>query len=313
MSVSLTDIEAAAERLRPYLPPTPLEPAPNFDSVWLKLENANKTHSFKVRGALNTMLSLTPEERARGIVAVSTGNHAQGTAYAAHLLGLRAQVIMPEYAVRRKVAGVRRWGAEAVLFGETYDAAEIEARRIEREEGKTFISPYNDPRVVAGGGTVGLEIMVVLPRVDRVIVPVGGGGLISGIGCAVKSRFPQAEVIGVNPAESPDMYNIFYDLDLPLGHDTLADALPGEIERGSITRDLVRQYVDRIVLVSEHDIARAMRWLVYDAGWVGEGGGVAGIAALMNGAIEPAPNRTTVVVITGGNVDADTLRAVLAG
>ena len=300
----------AHERLRPYLPSTPMELAPTLgENVWLKLENANKTHSFKSRGALNAILALPDDVRARGVVTASTGNHAQGIAYAAQLLGVRACIVMPNYAARRKVNGVRRLGAEAILHGDTYDAAEIEAHRLEREQGMTYISPYNHPDVIAGAGTVGLEIYDALPSIERVIVPVGGGGLISGVGMVLKTLKPTVEVIGVNPLVSPDMYNIFYQLEHPLGYETLADALPGAIELNSITLEMTQRYVDRIVLASEESIAHAMRWMVFEQGWIAEGGGVVGVAVLQSGTIEPGG--TTVVVITGGNVDGDVLRRVL--
>jgi threonine dehydratase len=309
-SLNLEYITSARERLRPYLPPTPLEEAPSLgDHVWLKLENANKTHSFKVRGALNAILALTDEARARGIIAVSSGNHAQGIAYAANLLSVRASIVMPEYVARRKVVGVRRFGAEAILHGETYDEAEVEARRLQKLHGMTYISPYNYPDVIAGAATVGLEIYDSLPGVERVIVPVGGGGLISGISMVLKSLKPSVEIVGVNALASPDMYNIFYNLEHPVSHETLADALPGGIETDSITLDLVQRYVDRIVLVSEDAIARAMRWMVFEQGWIAEGGGVVGVAALHSGVVESGG--TTAIVITGGNVDGDVLRRAL--
>lgn len=306
----LRQIEQARGRLQPYLLPTPIEEAPSLsDDVWLKLENVNKTHSFKARGALNAILALPESARARGVVAASTGNHAQGVAYAASLLGVRACIVMPEHVARRKVAGVRRYDAKAILFGETYDEAEAEAHRLERLHGMTYISPYNNPDVIAGAGTVGLEIYDALPDVERVIVPIGGGGLISGVGTALKTLKPSLEVIGVNALASPDMYNIFYQLEHPLSHETLADALPGGIEEDSQTLDLVQRYVDRIVLVSEEAIARAMRWMVFEQGWIAEGGGVVGVAALQSGAVDA--DKPTAVIITGGNVDGDVLRRVL--
>ncbi len=277
--------------------------------MWLKLENANKTHSFKVRGALNALLALDETARAHGVVSVSSGNHAQGIAYAASLLGIEARILMPTYTAKRKIAGVKRYGAQAILYSEDYGDIEREARRIEREQGLVYVSAYNDADVIAGQGTIGLEIFDVLPTVERVIVPVGGGGLISGIALALKTLKPSVEVIGVNPAVSPDMYNFFYDADEPLSHETLADALPGEIEAGSLTFDLVRQYVDRIVCVSEDAIANALRWMVAQQGWLTEGGAVAGVAALQSGQVEQSG--TTVVVISGGNIDAERLAKVL--
>lgn len=308
------DIQRARERIRPYLLETPIEPAIALPgNTWLKLENANKTHSFKVRGALNAMLSLSGRDRARGVVTASTGNHAQGVANAARLLGVKATIVMPEAAARRKVAGVRRLGAEIVLFGHSYDEAEEEAHRLQHAHDWTYISPYNDPDVVAGGGTVGLEILEAAPAVRRVIVPVGGGGLISGVATAVKSVDPSIEVVGVNPLASPEMYNLIYGLDHSTGNESLADALPGRIEHNSITIEIVTHLVDRIVLASEEDIARAMRYMVLEQGWVAEGGGVVSIAALQNGTITPdlPGDGLTVAVVSGGNVDADRLRRVL--
>ncbi len=312
MTVTLAEIVLARFRLAPYLQRTPLEEAPGLGArVALKLENCNQTHSFKVRGALNALLALDEAARARGIVAASSGNHAQGVAYAAHLLGMEARIVMPRGTAQRKLAGVARYGALAVLHGDLYDDAEHEARRLERELGLTYVSPYNDPQVVAGAGTVGLEIVEQRPDVERVIVPVGGGGLVSGVAVAVKSLKPSVEVIGVNASAGPALYNAFYDTDYADDYDTLADALPGEIEAGSITLGLARAYVDRVVLVSEAAIADAMRWIVRVQGWMVEGGGAVGIAALLCGAL-PDDGLSTAVVVSGANVDGDKLARVLA-
>ncbi len=308
--VQLTDVLQARKRLAPYLQPTPLEPAPGLGAnVWLKLENANQTHSFKIRGALNALLALPADVRARGVITASSGNHAQGIAYAAHLLGIEARVLMPTFTARRKVAGVRRWGGQAILFGEDYGAIEREAMRLARSEGVPYISAYNHPDVIAGQGTIALEIADTLPEVERVIVPVGGGGLISGIALALKTLKPSIEAIGVNAAVSPDMYNFLYNAGEPLAHESLADALPGAIEPGSITFELVPRWVDRIVLAGEAEIAAALRWMAADQGWMVEGAGAIGVAALQSGAIPPGG--VTVVVVSGGNVDAETLARVL--
>jgi threonine dehydratase len=310
--VQLADIALARYRIARHLAPTPLEAAPGLgEHVWLKLENANRTHSFKVRGALNALLALDDAARARGIVTASSGNHAHGLAYAAHVVGVRAKILMPTHTPGRKVAGVQRYGAEAVLFGDNYDQTEAEGRRIERDEGLTFVSPYNDPQVVAGNGTVGLEIVDELPQVERVIVPASGAGLISGVAIAVKALRPSAEVIGVNAESAPALYNLFYNTTNPQVWDTLAEALSGEIEAGSITRDLSRQYVDRVILVSEQAIADAMRWMIEEQGWIVEGGGAVGLAALRSGVI-PSDGRPTAVVVSGGNVDGATVRRILA-
>lgn len=309
--VTATDIQKARARLTGYLRPTPLESAPGLGAnIWLKLENANRTHSFKVRGALNAMLSLSAEARAKGIVTASSGNHAQGVAYAAYLLGLPAKILMPAHTPARKVEGVRRLGAEAVLFGANYDETEAEGRRLEQNEGLTFISPYNNAWVIAGAGTVGLEILDDVPQVEQVIVPASGCGLISGVGLAVKSSSRAVEVVGVNALSAPALHNWLNNDHLPQVWETLAEALSGEIEAGSITFELSKQVVDHCVLVSEEAIAEAMRWLMLQAGWVVEGGGAVGVAALLSGALEH-DGRPTVIVISGGNVDEGVLRRVM--
>ena len=309
--VTLKKVEQARERIAGYLPPTMLEPALGLgENVWVKLENANRTHSFKIRGALNAVLSLDEKTRARGIVTASSGNHAQGVAYAAHLVGVSAKIIMPAHTPKRKVDGVRLYGAIPVLDCANYDDAELKARRLERDEGLTFVSPYNDPMIVAGAGTIGLEIVEQLPQVERVLVPVGGGGLISGVGLAVKARKPDVEVIGVNALSAPSMHNEFYGTQYTENWETLAEALSGWIEEGSITVDLVKQNVDQIVLVTEDHIANAMRWMIDEQGWIVEGGGAVGVAAMLRGIIK-ADKRPTVIVISGGNVDGETLRRVL--
>ena len=309
MNLPLADIVRAQHRLRPHLQPTALEPAPDLGgNVWLKLENSNRTHSFKVRGALNAILSLSDDERKQGIVAASSGNHAAALAYAAQLTGASAQILMPRTTPQKKVKNVGRYGAEAVLFGDNYDEAEAEALRRAAERG-TWVSPYNDARVIAGAGTIGLEILEQLPQVERVVVPVSGGGLIAGIAAAVKQLDPAIEVVGVNAKSAPAMYNVFYEATHPQVWDTLADALSGDIEAGSITLPISQRYVDKIVLVSEAEIVAAMR-LMLAAGWVVEGGGAVAVAALLHG-IVPADGRATALVVSGGNVDLAVLRRVL--
>ncbi|MCA9912190.1 MAG: threonine/serine dehydratase [Anaerolineae bacterium] len=299
-------------RLKPYLQPTPLEATPPElgANTWLKLENANKTHSFKIRGALNAVLSLDEESRQHGIIAASSGNHAQGVAYAANLVGARAQILMPQHTPKKKVEGVKRYGADAVLFGANYDETEAEALRRARDDGLTYVSPYNDARVVAGAGTIGLEIVEALPDVERVVVCVSGGGLIAGVSMAVKNLRPDCEVIGVNAESAPSMYNVFYGTQYPEVWETLAEALSGDIEAGSITVPICQQYVDKIVLVSEEQIAAAMRWMLSVQGWLVEGGGSVGVAALLHGVI-PADDRPTAVVVSGGNLDLETLHRIL--
>lgn len=303
----------AQERLRPYVAPTPLEALPDLGAaVYLKLDTAQPTSSFKVRGALHALLMLDAESRARGIVAASSGNHAQGIAYAAGVLGIDARVYMPQNAPLRKTEGVRHWGGDARLVAGVYDDSERAALADAGSSGRVFISAYAHPDVIAGNGTAGLEIHQALPSVRRVIVPVGGGGLISGMAIALKEIDPTIEVIGVNATAAPDMYNHFYQTHLPLPYDTLADALPGAIEPSSPTLEIVPRYVDRIVLVDEAAIAEAIRWLMLTHGLITEGAGAAGVAALRSGAVV-ASDAPTAIMVCGGNIDADTLTRVLAG
>ncbi len=309
-AVTLGDIVRAQNHLRPHLQPTPLERVPQLgDNVWLKLENANKTGSFKIRGALNAVLSLDEAARDSGIIAVSSGNHAGAVAYAAQATGASAQILMPVTTPQKKVDNVLRYGAEALLFGDNYDQAEAEALR-RANDGGAWISPYNDPQVVAGAGTIGLEIMGQLPSVERVVVPVSGGGLIAGVAAALKQVKPEIKVIGVNARSAPAMYNAFNNSNLPQQWDTLAEALSGDIEPGAITLPIARRYVDEMALVSEEEIASAMRFMHKTGGWVVEGGGAVAVAALLHGVIA-RDDRVTALVVSGGNVDADVLRRVL--
>ncbi len=306
--IELADVALARYRISPYLDATPLEDVE--PALWFKLENLNKTRAFKVRGGLNALLSLRDRQHIKGLVACSSGNHALGVAYAAHLLGLRAKIFMPHNTSRRKIEGVERYGSEAVLWGDNYDEAEEEARRLEHKDKLTFISPYNNPNVVAGAGTIGLEIIDALPDVERVLVPIGGGGLISGIALALKSVKPDVEVIGVCAEAAPTMYNLFYGSAHPQIWETVAEALSGDIEPDSITVDLAQRFVDEVVLVSEEAVVEAMRWTLLKQGWVVEGGGVVGIAALRSGVVEQ-DDRKTVVVLSGGNVDEERLLEII--
>jgi len=307
--VGLEEVVQAQARIAPHLTPTPIEATYGLgEGVWLKLENANKTHSFKIRGALNALLSLDEAARERGVIAVSSGNHAGALAYAARLSGVSAQILMPKTTPQKKIANVRHCGAEAILFGDNYDEAESEALR-RAGNPRTWISPYNNPAVIAGAGTIGLEILDQLPDVARVVVPVSGGGLMSGVATALKLCKPEIEVIGVNARSAPAMYNSFHSRHLPQVWDTLADALSGDIEAGSITLPVCLRHMDDIALVDEERVAEAMRYML-TAGWVVEGGGAVGVAALLDDALPPVDGET-VVVISGGNVDLAVLRRVL--
>ena len=256
------------------------------------------------------MLSLDEAARNKGIIAASSGNHAGAVAYAAQLTGASAQILMPATTPQKKVDNVLRYGAEALLIGDNYDQTEAEALR-RASAGGAWISPYNDAQVIAGAGTIGLEIMEQLPDVERVVVPVSGGGLIAGVAMALKQLKPDVEVIGVNARSAPAMYNVFNDANLPQQWDTLAEALSGDIEPGSITVPIALRYVDEMALVSEEQIASAMRFLHEQRGWAVEGGGAVAVAALLHEVV-PCDGRVTAAVVSGGNVDADVLRRIVA-
>ena len=310
--VSLDDIVCAAERLSAHLQPTPLERSPLLgDDIWLKLENANKTGSFKIRGALNAILSLDGVVCRAGIIAASSGNHAGAVAYAAQLCGASAQILMPRSTPRKKIDNVRRYGAEAILFGDNYDETEAEALR-RAKEGRNWISPYNDARVIAGAGTIGLELLAELPDVERVLAPVSGGGLIAGVATALKQLKPGIEVIGVNAESAPAMYNVIHGSHLPQQWETLAEALSGDIESGSITLPIARNYVDEMALVSEAQIASAMRYMLEAHGCVVEGGGAVAVAALLHEVVPRDGRVVTAAVVSGGNVDEGVLERVIS-
>lgn len=310
MSVTMTEVLQAAKRLRPHLTATPIEPASELgEHTYFKLENVNKTRSFKIRGALNALLALSEEERSKGIVACSAGNHAQGIAYASHLAGIQAKIVMPANAPKRKVKGVRRYGADILLHGDNYDAAELQARKMEDQMGMTFLSPYNHPQVVAGQGTIGLELFEALPNLGRIIVPTSGGGLLAGIGLVAKAINKHCQVIGVQSVATPAMHNFYYQTHLPQ-LPTLADGLAGEIEAGSITLELCKQTADQIVLVHEEQIREAIGWMLEQHNWIIEGAAAVGIAAVRAGFI-PSDNIPTAIIVSGANIDYDTLRGII--
>lgn len=312
IDVTLAHIQAAQERIVPHIPPSRLLPVEiSGRHVWLKMECENLTGSFKIRGALNALLSLSDADRSRGVVAASSGNHAQGVAYAAHLAGVDARIYMPAHTPRKKVQGVEKYGAKAMLWQGTYDDAEAEAHRVADAEGAVYISPYNDANIIAGAGTIGLELAEQLPDVGRVVVPVSGGGLIAGVGTAIKARLPRVQVIGVNALSAPHMFNLFEATQYEENFDTLAEALSGGIEADSITVPMAWRVVDKMVTVTEAQIVEAIRWLHTRAGIVAEGGGSVGVAALLHGIIPPDES-PTVIVISGGNIDADVFNEITA-
>lgn len=318
MTVTLEDIKQAQAILRQNeIPPTPLLFSPGISSlvdglpVYLKAENLNRAGSFKVRGAVTKIASLTPEEAARGVIAASAGNHAQGVALAARALGIRAIICMPEGAPLTKVAATKNYGAEVVLHGQTYDDAYQKALELQAEHGYVFVHAFDDPHTVAGQGTIGLEILDELPNVKTVFVPIGGGGMISGIALALKTLKPDVRVIGVQAAGAPAMYLSKQNGELTNTEfvRTIADGIA--IKRpGKLTWEIIKQCVDEIVLVDEEEIAESILVLLERMKLMVEGGGAAGFAALLNKKVANVEGPAC-VVLSGGNIDVNVLSRII--
>ncbi len=315
--VELSDVEAALARIRDRVYLSPCARTETFSRLtgteaFLKLENLQMTGSFKERGALNRLLTLSPEERARGLITASAGNHAQGVAYHAGRLGYPATIVMPETTPIIKVASTRAHGARVVLSGSSYDEAYAEARRLEQAEGLTFVHPFDDPGVIAGQGTIGLEILDQVPDLDAVVVPVGGGGLVSGVGVAVKGRRPGVRVIGVQ-AELLASMQAALEAGKPVtleGAQTLADGIAVK-RTGDLTLAHARKVVDEVVTVSEEEIASAILYLLEKEKTVVEGAGAVGVAALMHHRLPGLAGKKVVAVLSGGNIDVNLVARVI--
>lgn len=310
--LTLEMIQEAREALRGVARRTPLDPAPMLGkNVYIKAENLQLTGAFKLRGAYNKIRSLTPEEAAQGVIACSAGNHAQGIAISAAKLGIRSVICMPAGAPMSKVEATKGYGAEVVLVPGVYDDAAREAERLTQEHGYTFAHPFDDPYVIAGQGTIGLEILEQLPEVEQVVVPIGGGGLISGIGMAVKTLKPSCRVVGVQAAGAASMYTSQRQgrcVELS-SVATIADGIAVK-KPGALTFELCGRYVDEIVTVNEDEIASAMLRLIEGQKTVAEGAGATPVAAVMFGRVDTT-HMKTVCVVSGGNVDVTTLSRVI--
>jgi threonine dehydratase len=317
--VSLRDIFAAQSRLKRHLSPSPIRESPWLSSiarapVLLKLESLQLTNSFKVRGALNAIEQLTRRSASPTVITASAGNHGRGMALAGERLGVHTIVFTPATAPATKKTAIVRHGAELRDDAVDYDTAERSAREHAARISAPFVSPYNHPDIIAGAGTVGLEILEQVPQLDVVVVPIGGGGLISGIAIAIKHASPRVRVVGVEVDASRP-----FSTSLAAGAITeiqvqpsLADGLIGNLEAGSMTFDLVRRYVDRLVSVSEPDLKRAIRGLTQEEHLIAEGAGAAATAAVLSQPIL-VPGERAVVLVTGGNIDLATfLDAVTA-
>ena len=305
-------LEDARTALQGIARRTPLDPARGLGkNVYIKAENLQLTGAFKLRGAYNKIRSLSPDEAARGVIACSAGNHAQGIAWSATKLGIKSIICMPAGAPISKVEATRGYGAEVVLVPGVYDDAAREAERLTAEHGYTFAHPFNDPLVIAGQGTIGLEILEQLPDVDQIVVPIGGGGLISGIAFAVKHLKPECRVIGVQAAGAASMY-ISRHSGSPTelrSVSTIADGIAVK-KPGDLTFELCQRYVDEIVTVGEDEIASAILALMEGQKTVAEGAGATPVAACMFGKVDTSEKKT-VCVVSGGNVDVTTLSRVI--
>ena len=309
--VTLQMIQEAQESLKGIARKTPLENANRLgENIYIKSENLQLTGAFKIRGAYNKIRSLTPEEASHGVIACSAGNHAQGIALSATKLGIKSVICMPEGAPISKVEATRNYGAEVVLVRGVYDDAAREAERLSKEHGYTFAHPFNDPYVIAGQGTIGLEILEQLPEVEQVVVPIGGGGLISGVAFALKQLKPSCKVIGVQAGVVASMYASRQAGKVTTVPDaaTLADGIH-VLTPGSLTFEMCQKYVDEIVTVSEDEIAAAILALLEVQKTVAEGAGATPVAACMSGKVDTT--KKTVCVVSGGNVDVTTLSRVI--
>jgi threonine dehydratase len=314
--VTLDDVRAARERIMPHLHRTPLLASETLSrmtgtQLGLKAEVFQKTGSFKSRGALNAAMQLTPEQRARGVVTLSAGNHGQGLAWAASKVGTRAVVFMPEHAVPTKVQAIKGYGAEA-RFAPTMEQVYAVMEAYRHEHGLTFVSPFDDPHIIAGQGVVGLEILEDAPDVDTVVVPVGGGGLLAGIALAVKSQRPDVRVVGVEPEGANVVKRSLESgrLETALNINTIADGLSAPFA-GALSQAIIEHYVDDVILVSDDEIANALRLILDRVKVLVEPAGAASLAALLTGKAAALQGGRAVSVLSGGNIDRERLKTLL--
>lgn len=312
------EVERAEARIRPHVLRTPALPSRplgrlNGGAVHLKMESEQYTGSFKARGALNRVLSLSDEERGRGVVTASTGNHAQGVARALELTGVEGTIYLPEDPAPPKVESLREYGVPLDFHGADCLETERHARRVARERGAVWISPYDDPRVIGGQGTAGLELTEQVERIDTVFVPVGGGGLISGVAGWLESRDPGVRVVGCQPERSPEMARSVEAGEIvepDVSAETLSDGTAGGVEPGAVTFEICRELVDDWVLVSEPAIADAIRFMVDRHHRIVEGAGALPVAAFADRAQE-LEGQSVALVLSGGNLSTETLREIL--
>ena len=312
--ISLQDIRDAAVRLQGQVLDTPCVESKTLSQIvgaqiFLKFENLQFTASFKERGACNKLALLTPEERARGVVAMSAGNHAQGVAYHAQRLGLRAVIVMPRFTSSVKVERTRGFGAEVVLHGDTLEEARAHAYALADAQGLTFVHPYDDPAVAAGQGTLALEMLRAVPDLDTLVVAIGGGGLMAGVATAAKALQPGIEIIGVQAARFPAMVNAILGTHHPQGTSTIAEGIAVGTP-GTLTQEVIRRLVDDFLLVDEGDIEQAVLMLLEIEKTLVEGAGAASLAALLRYP-ERFRGKRVGLVLCGGNIDPLLLAAII--
>jgi threonine dehydratase len=318
--ITLSQIQSALGRVQKAIYISPCTRSETFseltgNSIYLKLENRQRTGAYKERGALNKVLSLTAEERSHGVIAASAGNHAQAVAYHASKLGIEARIVMPLATPLIKVSATRGYGGDVVLHGANYDEAYDEALRLSAQDGLTFVHAFDDDAVIAGQGTLGLELLEQHPDLEVVVVPIGGGGLIGGIGCALKETNPRIQVIGVQPARLPSVKVALSEgspVTLPSAV-TIADGIA--VRRvGVRTLPLVQKYVDEIVTVEEEEIANAVLLLLEREKVLAEGAGAAALAAIVNQRVPSIREKTgkkVVAIVSGGNIDVTLLARII--
>jgi threonine dehydratase len=314
LPLSLADIQAAAMRIKGAVLDTDCDESRTLGEIlgcrlWLKFENLQFTAAFKERGALNRLMGLTADQRRRGVIAMSAGNHAQGVAYHAKRLGIPATIVMPIGTPMVKVENTRRHGATVIVEGATLEDAAAVARQHGTDHAQVFIHPYDDAAVIAGQGTIALEMLAAIPALDTLVVPIGGGGLISGMAVAAKALKPDIRIIGVQAALYPSMYNTIKGAALPMRGDSLAEGIAVK-SPGKITTEIVRALVDDIVLVSEDQLERAVSLLITIEKTVVEGAGAAGLAAMLAHP-DLFGGRNVGLVLCGGNIDTRLIASVL--
>ncbi|MFI5228947.1 MAG: threonine ammonia-lyase [Gemmatimonadales bacterium] len=315
LTLTLDDFTQARRRIAPHIKRTPLLTSRQLNEltgydIRLKAEMFQRVGSYKIRGPLNKLAQMPDEQKKRGVVCSSAGNHAQGVALAAQIHGVRAVVCMAENATPAKIAATKGYGAEVVLHGTIWDEANEKAKELVRAEGLTYVHPFDDPQLIAGQGTLGLEIVEDWPEVDAVIVPIGGGGLISGVSMAVKSHNPKAKVIGVESSDGPAMQKSVQAGSLQtIECNTIIDGL--RVRRaGEITFSVVQRFVDDIVTLPDREIFEAMIWVMERCKLVVEGAAAAPVGALLHGLVKMPAGSRVVAVLSGGNVNLDQRRGL---